>query len=81
MMSHARNINELLGLSRTLVRSRINFKGTVLMGYSRKHHSSSLTELFPVSIPTLICCLQALKGNKISSQKFDFMANKYNKNI
>jgi hypothetical protein len=63
MMDHARNVNELLGLSRTLIRNRINLKGTALMGYSRKHHSSSLTELFPVAIPTMICCLQALKGN------------------
>lgn len=67
MMSHARNINELLGLSRVLVRSRINFKGTMLMGYSRKHHSSSLAELFPVAIPTLICCLQALKDGELST--------------
>ena len=65
MMEHARNINELLNLSKNLVRQRINLRGTVLMGYSRKHHSSALTELFPVAIPTLICCLQALLGKTL----------------
>ena len=39
----------------------------MLMGYSRHTHFSSLTELMPVSIPTLICCLQATQKGEFST--------------
>ena len=37
------------------------------MGYSRQNHYSSLTELLPMAVPTLVCCLQALKTGELST--------------
>ena len=34
MMDHARNINELLGLSKTLVHNRVPYKGTIYLVYN-----------------------------------------------
>ena len=60
MIDHATNINQLLVLSQTLVRQRVTYKGMMLMGYSRENHFSALSELLPVTIPTLIVCLQGM---------------------
>lgn len=61
-MEHVKNINEILNLAKDVSPKRVPVKGTVIMGNARSHHSSSLSELLPVCIPSMISCLIGMKG-------------------
>ena len=61
-MEHVKNVNEILNLAKDVSPKRVPVKGTVIMGNARSHHSSSLSELLPVCIPSMISCLIGMKG-------------------